>query len=376
MRIAIVSNTAWYLFNFRMNLMRALANAGHTVVAVAPMDGYAARIEAHGMAFEALRLAGTGTNPVVELRSVFDLATIFRRKDIDLVLSYTPKGNLYSALACMLGRAQFVANVSGLGRAFTVQSLTTKITRLLYRLTLRRAQRVFFQNQEDLDTFTAAGLVLRTRAVRLPGSGVDLARFAPRHASAAQPSSAPVFLLVARMLWDKGVGDFVAAARLVRARCPEARFQLLGFLGVDNPSAIGKEQMAAWVAEGVVEYLGATDDVRGHLCRADCVVLPSYYREGVPRSLLEAAAMALPLVTTDTPGCRDAVVDGVTGWLCRPRDVPDLTRKLLAIAEMSGQARRAMGLMGRAHMAQNFSEQVVLQHYLQCVSDIADRRPT
>ena len=166
------------------------------------------------------------------------------------------------------------------------------------------------------------------------------------------------------------------AARLVRARCPEARFQLLGFLGVDNPSAISKEQMASWVAEGTVEYLGATDDVRGHLCRADCVVLPSYYREGVPRSLLEAAAMALPLVTTDTPGCRDAVVDGVTGLLCRPRDVPDLARKLLAIAEMSGQARRAMGLRGLAHMAQNFSEQVVLQHYLQCVSDIADRRPT
>ena len=376
MRIAVVANTAWYLFNFRLNLMHALVRAGHTVVAVAPNDAHAARIRAQALEFEPLRLSGAGTHPLVEMRSVRDLAAIFRRQRIDLVLSYTPKGNLYSALACLPGRRSFVPNVSGLGRAFSVPSPATLVVRLLYRLTLRRAYRVFFQNQEDLDNFVAAGLVRRERAVRLPGSGVDLVRFAPRPGPVQRQPGAPVFLLVARMLWDKGVGDFVGAAGLVREQWPQARFQLLGFPGVDNPSAISQQQLSDWNAQGLVEYLGSTDDVRDHLAQADCVVLPSFYREGVPRSLLEAAAMGLPLVTTDTPGCRDTVVDGVTGFLCRPRDVPGLARKLLAIASMPAPARNVMGLQGRAHMEAHFNEQVVLQHYLQCVGELAGRPPT
>lgn len=374
MRIAIVSNTSWYLFNFRLNLMHVLAAAGHSVVAVAPRDDYSAKIEAHGFEFVPVKLSGTGMNPLLELASVVSFFSVFRRHKVDLVFSYTPKGTLYSALACIACRAKFVPNVSGLGRAFTERSIATHVAWLLYRLTFKRAHLVFFENADDLGTFVNAGLVMPARAMRLPGAGVDLQHFSAPQNVDPNKADVPVFLLVARMLWDKGVGDFVTAARLVRAHYPQARFQLLGFLGVDNPSAISREQIAEWVTEGVVDYLGATDDVRGHMARADCVVLPSY-REGLPRSLLEAAAMALPLVTTDATGCRDTVVDGVTGLLCRPRDPQDLARKLLVIAEMSGPARRAMGLLGRAHMEANFSEQVVLQHYLQCVGDVAGVPP-
>ena len=368
MRIAVVSNTCWYLFNFRLNLMLALQAAGHTVVAVAPYDAYAQRIRDAGIVFEAVPISGGGTHPVRELQSVLRLGAVFRRHRVGLVLSYTPKGNLYSALACIALRVPFVPNVSGLGRAFIRKSLVTQVAKTLYRLTFGRAYKVFFQNLDDMAVFVDGGLVRAGQTERLPGSGVDLSRFVPTPLM-VRTAQAPVFLLVARMLWDKGVGEYVEAARRVRALHPGACFQLLGFLDVANPSAIPRAQMEAWVAEGVVEYLGPTDDVRPFLVQADCVVLPSY-REGVPRTLLEAAAMARPVITTDAPGCRDTVVDGETGFLCRPADALDLADKLLRFIAMTPEKRQAMGQRGRAFVEQNFDERLVIERYLAVVGQI------
>ena len=368
MHIAVVSNTCWYLFNFRLNLMLALQAAGHTVVAVAPDDAYAQRIRDAGVLFEAVPISGGGTHPLRELQSVLRLGAVFRQHRVGLVLSYTPKGNLYSALACTPQRIAFVPNVSGLGRAFIRKSLVTQVAKTLYRLTFGRAHRVFFQNLDDMAVFVSAKPVRPDKAERLPGSGVDLGRFEPAPL-VARAAEAPAFLLVARMLWDKGVGEYVQAARQVRALHPGACFQLLGFLDVDNPSAISRPQMDAWVAEGVVTYLGRTDDVRQFLTQADCVVLPSY-REGVPRTLLEAAAMARPVVTTDAPGCRDTVVDGDTGFLCRPADAQDLASKLLRFIDMTPEARQAMGQRGRAFVEQHFDERVVIGRYLVVVAEI------
>ncbi len=369
MRIAVVSNTTWNLFNFRLNLMQALQAAGHTVVAAAPVDVYAERIRAAGFVFEDIPISGGGTNPLTETKSVFTLWRMLRRQRIDLVLSYTPKGNLYSALACIALSVPFVPNVSGLGRAFIRKSAVTLVVRALYKLTFGRAQRVFFQNHDDMGVFVDGGLVRSGQAERLPGSGVDLSRFSPAPA-VLRIAEAPVFLLVARMLWDKGVGEYVEAARSVRALHPGARFQLLGFLDVANPSAIPRTQVQAWVAEGVVEYLGTTDEVRPFLEQADCVVLPSY-REGVPRTLLEAAAMARPIITTDAPGCRDTVVDAITGFLCRPTDAHDLTEKLLRFIALTLPERSTMGLRGRTFVEKNFDEQIVIQRYLTVVQEVA-----
>jgi len=378
MRIAVLSNTAWYLFNFRLNLMLELQKAGHEVLAVAPFDSYAEKIVAAGVRFHAVPISGGGTNPFAELKSVAGLLSAFRAHKIELVLSYTPKGNLYGALAAIVGGRQFLPNVSGLGRAFIRRSFITRVVLLLYRATFRRARHVFFQNKEDMAFFIAAGLVKPENAERLPGSGVDLTRFAlsavAEPAAAPRPAHAPVFLLVARMLWDKGIGEYIAAARLVRQRWPDARFRLLGFLDVSNPSAVPRAQVEAWVAEGVVEYLGATDDVRPFLRDADCVVLPSY-REGVPRTLLEAAALARPIVTTDAPGCRDTVVDGETGFLCRPADAADLAAKLLLLIDLPLEQRRAMGLRGRAMIERSFDERIVLERYARVVAACAGAAP-
>ena len=368
MRIAVVSNTCWYLFNFRLNLMLALQAAGHTVIAVAPDDAYAQRIRDAGIVFEAVPISGGGTQPLRELQSVQRLGAVFRRQKVGLVLSYTPKGNLYSALACIALRIVFVPNVSGLGRAFIRKSLVTQVAKTLYRLTFGRAHRVFFQNLDDMAVFVTSGLVQKANAERLPGSGVDLARFLPLP-PIARPVDQTVFLLVARMLWDKGVGEYVQAARAVRAVHPGARFQLLGFLDVANPAAVPRSDVEAWVAEGVVDYLGVTDDVRPFLQQADCVVLPSY-REGVPRTLLEAAAMARPVITTDAPGCRDTVIDSETGFLCRTADASDLAEKILRFIAMTPAARLAMGQCGRIFMEKNFDERLVIQSYLKLVEKL------
>src|SRR5262245_16715989 len=229
MRIAVVANTAWYLCNFRLNLMLELRAAGHAVVAIAPHDETAGRLQSEGIEFESVSISGSGLNPFIEMASVLRLVAAFRGRQVDLVLSYTPKGNLYSGLGCMALRLPFVPNVSGLGRAFTRRSIAAIVARHLYRLTFRCACRVFLQNGEDMAAFVQTGLVEACRAERLPGSGVDLQRFAcpaspVRDGAQSSRANATVFLLVARMLWDKGIGEFVEAARRIRRTGVDARF--------------------------------------------------------------------------------------------------------------------------------------------------------
>lgn len=366
MRVAIVSNTSWYLFNFRLNLMRAIQAEGHIVVAIAPEDAYSEKIVEQGFEFKHWGLSCSGVNPLVEFNSLLNLARIFHQQKIDLVLSYTPKGNLYSAISGIVLRKKFIPNVSGLGRVFIQKSLLTSIVKILYRLTFNRAQYVFFQNYDDMNVFIDNKFVRKEKSERLPGSGVDLSKFAVnvKEQSADEAEIKELtFLLVARLLRDKGVGEYVEAASIIRSIMPNVKFQLLGFADVSNPSAISRVEVDAWVAQGIVEYLGSTDDVRPFLVKADCVVLPSY-REGVPRTLLEAAAMGRPVITTDAPGCRDAIIDNVTGYLCKPKDAVDLTDKLLKFIALPLQHKRSMGLQGRAFVEKNFDEKFVLKRYM------------
>ncbi len=374
MNIAVVANSAWYLLNFRLNLMRALTARGHRVVAIAPTDGrYDAQLAAAGFPLAAVPISGSGTNPLRELQSVCALRRVLKSTGTQLVLSYTPKGNLYGAMASINCRIPFVPNVSGLGRAFIQRSFVTTVAQMLYRLTFGRAHLVFFQNEDDRQVFVSAGLVDAAKCERLPGSGVDLQHFAPA-AVPDRPADAPVFLMVARMLWDKGVGEYMQAARKLRTSYPHAVFRALGPLDVDNPSAVPVDQVQTWRDEGLMEHMGATDDVRPYLADADCVVLPSY-REGVPRALLEAAAMARPVITTDAPGCRDALVNGQSGFICKTRDADDLAAQMMRWLLLTPEQRLAMGRSGRAHVEAHFGEHLVIERYLQLVQAVAGERP-
>ena len=370
MRIAVVANTSWYLFNFRANLIKALVDCGHDVVAIAPVDAYSKKIEELGIKFEPIKLSGSSTNPLTELRTIIELAIIFKRCGITLILSYTPKGNLYSGIASMASGSKFVPNVSGLGRAFIKKTVITKIVSLLYRLTFKRAERVFFQNNDDLNLFVENGFIDRTNAERIPGSGVDLKRFQidvnDRVEILSRDLRAPIFLLIARMLWDKGIGEYVEAAKNFKKKYPAARFQLLGFSGSDNPSSIPISTIKNWVSDGIVEYLGDTDDVRPFILAADCVVLPSY-REGVPRVLLEASALARPIITTNVPGCRDVVIVNKSGFMCNSHDAIDLEKRLNQFVSLTQNARIELGSNGRIYIETEFDETIVLNRYLNLV---------
>jgi glycosyltransferase involved in cell wall biosynthesis len=364
-RIGVLANTTWYLFNFRLNLLRALRDAGYQAIAIGPVDGYESQIEAAGFRHVVWSVKQTGTHPLDELGCVNSLRRILKSERLDALLSYTPKGNIYAALAARQSHIPVIANVSGLGQAFIRHSPLTWLVRGLYWLTFRRLPWVFFQNREDMAWFVRQRLVNRDKIECLPGSGVDIRRFIPApgvpHADA---SALPfVFLMAARLLWDKGIGEYVEAARRIRRTHPATRFQLLGFLDSQHGGSVSRTVLESWTAEGVVEYLGATDDVLPFLHAADCVVLPSY-REGMPRILLEAASVAKPVIAADSPGCRDALVDGVTGLLCKPRDSSDLADRMLSMLSMPPETRREMGRQGRLRMQACFDENHVLARYL------------
>lgn len=371
-KVMIALNTAWNLYNFRSGLIRGLVAEGYEVVVVAPHDEYAERLGALGCRYVPLPMDNQGTNPARDLFLLWRFVRVLQQERPDIFLGYTIKPNVYGSVAAHLCNIPVINSIAGLGVGFSKDNWLRRVVCALYRFALADSRRVFFHNADDMQLFVTEGLVKAGIAERMPGSGINLATFHPAPLPTA--SNGPLrFLLVARMLWDKGVGEYVEAARIVRRHHPDVEFCLLGFLDVKNPAAISNEQIREWVAEGAVTYLGVTDDVRPSLASVDCVVLPSY-REGVPRTLLEAAAMGRPLVTTDTVGCRDVVDDGVNGFLCRVRDAADLAEKLERIVRMSPDDRAAMGRSGRAKVEREFSERRVVMRYVETIEAILRER--
>jgi len=367
----ITLNTAWNLINFRSGLIKALVAHGYEVIAVAPFDEYATRLSTLGCRFIPLPMDNKGTNPGRDLLLLARFFNLMRSERPDVFLGYTVKPNIYGSLAANALRIPVINNVAGLGTVFIKGGWLNQLVRGLYRIALSRSSKVFFQNDEDRQLFVSGGLVSEPIAGRLPGSGIDLVKFLP----ASLPAGPYVrFLLIARMLWDKGVGEYVEAARLLKRRGIAAELCLLGFLDVQNPAAISRKQMDEWVAEGVVRYIGVSDNVRDEIAQADCVVLPSFYREGTPRTLLEAAAMARPIVTTDSVGCRDVVDDGVNGYLCKPKDASDLADKMERIVRMSPAEREVMGSLGRVKIEREFDEKIVIEKYLLAIEEALARK--
>jgi glycosyltransferase involved in cell wall biosynthesis len=376
-KLVIWSNTAWSLFNFRAGLIRTLVKEGYDVVVVAPFDEYAARLPSLGCRYVALSMDNKGINPVRDLILLIRFWLLLRRERPLAYLGYTVKPNVYGSLASNMLGIPVINNIAGLGVVFIKDSLLTEIVKVLYRLALSRSFKVFFQNDEDRQLFIQANMVAPEKTGRVPGSGVDLSQYVVSLGKIPELEFKPFrFLLGARMLWDKGIGQYVEAARLVKQRYPEVEFCLIGFLDVKNPAAISREKMTEWRDSGVIRYLGVTDDMKSVLGEVDCVVLPSYYREGVPRFLLEGAAMSKPIITTDSVGCREVVEDGVNGFLVRPRDVNDLTEKIIRMIELSPLERIAMGTAGRAKIEQEFDEKIVVDKYIKVIGLMQTTHPS
>lgn len=368
-KIVISINTAWNIYNFRAGLVRALIREGYEVIALAPRDEYSQKLLEMGCRVVDLPMDNNGTHPGRDLALFARYYWALRSLKPYALLGYTVKPNVYGSLAAHALGIPVINNIAGLGATFIRDSLITKIVRTLYKVALKRSHKVFFQNADDQELFVGSGLVRQKASSLVPGSGLNLDHYAPAPL-AVSPERPFRFLLVARMLKDKGIEEFAEAARLVRQQHGAVEFHLLGAAGTGNPNAIPAEKLAAWEQEGLLNYLGKTEDVRPHLAGADCVVLPSY-REGVPRSLLEAAAMARPIIATDVVGCRDAVDDQVTGLLCQVKSASSLAEKMSAIMMMPAEARTLMGEAGRRKVEAQFDEHIVIQKYLQALDAIA-----
>jgi glycosyltransferase involved in cell wall biosynthesis len=363
--IVISINAAWNIANFRLGLVRRLREAGYEVVALAPPDRHVARLEAAGVRFVPLPMDNKGVSPLRDAALLIRYWRALRRLRPAAMLTYTIKPNIYGSIAAALAGVPVVNNVSGLGTAFIRTTLLTRIVSTLYRIAFRRSSTVFFQNEEDRQLFVDKGLVGSARARLVPGSGIDLDLFHP--GGEGRPPGAPfTFLLIARLLRDKGVVEYAEAARRLRARYPQARFQLLGFLDAANRTAIARDEVEGWVRDGIVDYLGDSDDVRPFIAAADCVVLPSY-REGLPRTLLEAAAMGKPLIATDVPGCRQVVGHEREGLLCAARDTDALAAAMARMLDTSESQRAAWGAAGRLRMEREFDERLVVTRYLDAI---------
>jgi glycosyltransferase involved in cell wall biosynthesis len=364
--VVLSANSDWNIANFRPGLIRGLRDAGYEVVVIAPQDPEVeARMRALNLDRVPIRIDRSGVNPWSDLKLLAKYRRLLKHLRPAAYLGYTIKPNIYGSMAAASLGIPALPNVSGLGTAFIRNGLLQHIVTRLYRFGFRHAQVVFFQNAEDRDLFVSR-LIVRPRQARvLPGSGVDLDRFAPAPLTDGPAS----FLLIGRLLRDKGVAEFVEAARSLRELLPDAKFQLLGPIDEGNRTSIRRAELDQWVREGSIEYLGTTDDVRPFIAAATAVVLPSY-REGLPRSLLEAGAMGRPLIATDAPGCRDVVEDGVTGYLCEVRDTASLGAAMRQMAQLPHEERVAMGDAARRKVQDRFSEEFVVRAYLDALAEV------
>jgi len=367
-RIALVSSYAPSLTRFRFDLIRALISEGHHVTAFAPENDQAVAdaLAGVGCDFEVLPMARTGTNPLADVALLIRMVRAFRRLRPDVVITYTMKPVIYGGIAARLvGVRERHALMTGLGYVFAdpdprgKRRLLRDISVRLYRAGLRGVGRAFVYNSADAEDIRRfAMLEDNSRLVRVAGTGVNLSRYKQ------QPIPKPPlrFLFIARLLADKGVREFVAAAKRLKPDYPDAEFNILGPLD-PNPKGITADEVEGWAKENTVKYLGETNDVRPFLADASVFVLPSYYREGVPRSILEAMATGRPVVTSTLPGCGDTVEDGVSGYLVPPRDAESLADALSKFLVDPDLAKR-MGLEARARAEAVFDVHKVNRHLL------------
>ena len=369
-KIVICANSSWNLLNFRSGLIRALIASGYDVVALAPRDASTAIVERLGCRFVELPMSPTGKGVFSNLRLFLRFLRVLRHERPDYFLGFTIKPNILGSLAARSLAIRHINNITGLGSVFAKPSPLMRLTVFLYSFALAKSSCVFFQNPDDRSLFAKFGILTGLPTDVLPGSGVNLNHFKWRTPDASKPAknSAGVtsFILVSRMLRDKGVFEFYEAARSLLDTGLQAEFRLLG------PIAEGREgvplaTIEKWQDEGVVTYLGEADDVRPFVLASDCVVLPTFYREGVPRALIEAAAMGRPLIATDVAGCREIVSDPENGFLILPRNAQDLADKMLKLSALAPEKKIRMGNRSREIAEEKFSEKIVIDKYINCL---------
>lgn len=367
MKIAIVLNTSWNIYNFRLGLIKSLLENGNELFAVAPHDEYSSKLVDLGCKYEKVTMDSRGANPIKDFGLTIELFRIYKRIKPDVILHFTIKPNIYGTFAARLLGIPVINNVCGLGTVFLNGGIVSLIARLMYKIAFRYPAKVLFQNDQDRNLFINENLIKPEITELIPGSGINPDKFLP----VAQPQNKEfTFLLISRLIHDKGIVEYIEAIKILKKRGIKAKYQVLGAIDEEHRRGIKSDIIYSWIREGLIEYFGRVPDVRNYIKNADCIVLPSY-REGTPRTLLEAASMARPIVTTNVAGCNNVVKDNYNGFLCNLKDIQDLADKMERMIKLPPEKRRSFGLKGRELVEMVYNETVVISKYRELVNKVA-----
>lgn len=367
--IALVANTTWNIYNFRLNLIDILIANGYNVVVIAPVDEYIQYKEIYPSVkhFGLRTLDRDGMNPVKDFLLILELWRRYKKLRPDLVIHFTNKPNIFGALAAKIAGCKNMAVVTGLGYTFIHNGWMQQVITALYRQTTRWMEKIIFENIQDKDYFVDHGLVSASKAISVKGCGVDTRHFVP--VEKTELTAKTVFTFIGRLLYDKGISEFVEAAKVLTSRRDDCLFWVVGELDAENPATVDKEDLLRWVEDDIVYYHGFMRDVRPVIAQSDCIVLPSY-REGLPRIILEGMSMAKPVITTLTAGCEETVDEGENGYLVPVKDARALVTAMEKILALSAEQRKSMGQKGREKAVEIFDNLLIAKEYLRIVRDV------
>jgi glycosyltransferase involved in cell wall biosynthesis len=374
MKFVFFANTDWYLYNFRLSTALQLKALGHEVVMLSPAGEFGARFAPHGLRWITLGMRRESLNPYREAVSLRELIRILKHERPDLLHSFTLKCAVYGAFASRAAGVPAVVNaVAGMGYVFTSDQIKARALRPIVKMLMRqtlgaRNSRLILQNPDDADSFNQFRIAPAQHIRVIRSSGVDTTRFSPA-ARAERPPRLRV-LLAARLLWEKGVGEFVDASRLLKQQGRDIEFLLAGMPDPGNPRSVACAEVERWQSDGLLTWLGHVEDMPALLRSVDVMALPSYYREGVPKSLIEGAASGLAIVTTDLPGCREVVSEhGIDGLHAEPRNAIALAGRI-AMLDDDRDLLRALALRAREKALEHFDEQMVIRRTIDVYNEI------
>ena len=371
-KIVVIENGLFSTYTMRDGLMKKLMEEGYDVTILAQTNSFVSQVEKTGL--HVINIGSVVSNPIKVFKYIFNVYSALRKIKPDVCLTFSIRPAIFGNIITRYLNIPTITNITGVGPLFTSKNFAYRIARLFYRFALSKTKKVFFQNSDDLNLFLENKFVSVEVAKSIPGSGVDYEKFSPIYNEEKEENQF-VFLFIGRLIKDKGIFEFVEAARMLRKKYPEILFHVIGPFWHQNlkSNTISKSELQNWIIEGIIDYEGEKKDIRKFIAKAACIVLPSY-REGTSNILLEAASMEKPIVTTNTTGCKEIVEDNVTGFLCKVKNSTDLAAKMERMYLLSPEERKTMGEKGRLKMIKEFDKKIVLNNYLNAIDEILNSK--
>ena len=370
LRIGFVSNSAWSVYNFRLDVIRHLLQQGHEIIVMAADDEYSQLLRDCGCRFISINFNNRTENPFSDYFFFRQLKKIYKEYKPGILFHYVIKPNIYGSLAAASCNIPSVAVITGLGYAFAKHNFLYWIIKRLYKISLRKSKEVWFLNNNDAKVFLKAKVVNIEKIKILPGEGINTDFFSKDFNGQKTENRRFRFLMSTRLLKSKGVGIYADAARILKKKYDNIDFELIGFFEKHHPDSVSPEDLKKWEKQGLIHYGGFAKDVRPFLLNTDCFVFPSFYNEGVPRCLMEAASMELPVITSLNTGCKEVVINNTTGYFCNMNDPFDLADKMEKIISLFVEERATMGRNGRSLVTDKFNIQKVINEYEQTLQKI------